>query len=87
MSMGLAVGTLDGDEPIFRSALERIRDAAKANNLPIMGFGISPDTVQRRIEMGWSAFIIHGDIDSIYTSAVKSLQLYSTATSEANLFT
>jgi 2-keto-3-deoxy-L-rhamnonate aldolase RhmA len=85
MSMGLSPGTLDGDEPSFCSALEKIRDAARVNNIPIMGFGISPNTLQRRIEMGWSAFIIHGDIDAIYTSAVQSIQSYSDAATEAKL--
>ena len=80
--MNLATGSLDGDEPVFRSALQKIRDAAKANNLPIMGFGISPSTLQRRIEMGWNAFIIHGDIDAICTSAVQSLREYSNVVNE-----
>ncbi|KHN97577.1 HpcH/HpaI aldolase/citrate lyase family protein [Metarhizium album ARSEF 1941] len=79
MCMGLAVGSLDGDEPVFVSALRKIRDAAKANNLPIMGFGISPSTLERRIEMGWNAFIVHGDIDAICTSAIQSLDSYSSA--------
>ncbi|KAK8927769.1 hypothetical protein H634G_04988 [Metarhizium anisopliae BRIP 53293] len=79
MCMGLAVGSLDGDEPVFVSALRRIRDAAKANDLPIMGFGISPCTLERRIDMGWNAFIIHGDIDAICTSAIRSLDTYSDA--------
>ncbi|KAG8407943.1 hypothetical protein J3458_020249 [Metarhizium acridum] len=79
MCMGLAVGSLDGDEPVFVSALQRIRDAAKANDLPIMGFGISPSTLERRIDMGWNAFIIHGDIDAICTSAVRSLDSYCDA--------
>ena len=80
--MNLATGSLDGDEPIFRSALQKIRDAAKANNLPVMGFGISPSTLQRRIEMGWNTFIIHGDIDAICTSAVQSLKEYSSVVKE-----
>jgi len=80
--MDLAAGSLDGDEPVFCSALQKIRDAARANNLPIMGFGISPSTLQRRIEMGWTAFIIHGDIDAICTSAIQSLNLYSEAAND-----
>ncbi|KAK2865222.1 hypothetical protein FQN49_003785 [Arthroderma sp. PD_2] len=79
MSMQLAHGSLDGDEPVYLSALSKIRDAAKANNLPIMGFGISPSGVELRLEMGWNAFIIHGDIDAICTSAVESLKTYSNA--------
>lgn len=77
MCMNLAHGSLDGDEPVFLAALEKIRDAAKANNLPIMGFGISPSGVELRLEMGWNAFIIHGDIDAICTSATEYLQTYS----------
>lgn len=80
--MNLAAGSLDGDEPIFVSALQKIRDAAKAHNLPIMGFGISPSTLQRRIEMGWNAFIIHGDIDAISISAAQSLKEYSSVVKE-----
>jgi 4-hydroxy-2-oxoheptanedioate aldolase len=79
MCLNLAHGSLDGDEAVFLSALRKIRDAAKANHLPIMGFGISPSGVELRREMGWNAFIIHGDIDAICTSAVQSLQTYTDA--------
>ncbi len=79
--MGLAAGSLDGDEPVFVSALQKIRDAATVNNLPIMGFGISHSTLERRIEMGWNGFIIHGDIDAICTSALQSLESYADAAS------
>ncbi|KAL4750528.1 Pyruvate/Phosphoenolpyruvate kinase-like domain-containing protein [Aspergillus terricola var. indicus] len=81
LCLNLAHGSLDGDEPVFLSALRKMRDAAKANNLLIMGFGISPAGVQLRRELGWTAFIIHGDIDAIVTSAVQSLQTYTDATS------
>ncbi|KAJ5532736.1 HpcH/HpaI aldolase/citrate lyase family protein [Penicillium frequentans] len=84
MSMNLAHGSLDGDEPVYLAALEKIRDAAKANNLPIMGFGISPSGVELRLDMGWNAFIVHGDIDAICTSATEYLQTYSKAAYGAN---
>lgn len=77
MCLKLSHGSLDGDEPVFLSALRRIQAAAKANNLPIMGFGISPAGVQKRRELGWNAFIIHGDIDAIGTSAVQLLETYT----------
>lgn len=79
MCMKLSHGSLDGDEPVYLAALKKIRDAAKVNNLPIMGFGISPAALQLRIDMGWNAFIIHGDIDAICTSATDSLQTYTNA--------
>ena len=79
MSMHLAPGTLDGDEPIFVSALAKIRDAAKAHGLPVMGFGISPGIMRGRMEMGWNAFIIHGDVDAICTSAGQALRTYGEA--------
>lgn len=79
MSMNLAPGTLDGDEAVFISALQKIHAVATAHQLPIMGFGLSPEILQRRMEMGWSAFIIHGDIDAICTSAVQARQLYAEA--------
>ncbi|KAF0645864.1 hypothetical protein FPSE5266_03825 [Fusarium pseudograminearum] len=77
LCMGMATGSLDGDEPAFVSALERIRDAARKNNLPMMGFGISHSTLESRINMGWNAFIIHGDIDAICKSAIQALDSYS----------
>lgn len=79
MSLKLGHGTLDGDEPIYIDALKKIRNAAQANNLPMMGFGISPKGLKLRIEMGWNAFIIHGDIDAICMSAVDCLKTYSDA--------
>ena len=77
MSLNLAHGSLDGDEPVFLDALCKIRDAAKANDIPIMGFGISPSGVVLRRKMGWNAFIIHGDIDAICTSASQCLKEYT----------
>jgi 4-hydroxy-2-oxoheptanedioate aldolase len=84
LSMGLAPGSLDGDETEFVAALEKIRDAAKARGLPIMGFGLSPSILRQRVEMGWSAFIVHGDIDAICQSAKESLELFSRATKATN---
>ena len=83
MCMELAPGTLDGEEPQFTAALRRIHDAARAHKLPIMGFGLSPGTLRRRIQMGWSAFIVHGDVDAICTSAVSALESFRSA-AEAN---
>lgn len=77
LCMGMATGSLDGDEPAFVSALEKIRDAARKNDLPMMGFGISHSTLESRINMGWNAFIIHGDIDAICKSAIQALDSYS----------
>lgn len=82
--MDLSPGSLDGDEPEFVAALEKIRDAAKAHGLPIMGFGLSPSTLRQRVEMGWNAFIVHGDIDAICQSAKESLELFSRATKATN---
>ena len=82
--MDLAPGSLDGDEPVFVAALERIREVAKRHGLPIMGFGLSPRTLRQRIDMGWSAFIVHGDVDAICSTAVQSLELFSQATATTN---
>ncbi|KAG5929980.1 hypothetical protein E4U42_003634 [Claviceps africana] len=81
MSMRLAPGTLDGDEPVFVSALDRIHAAAKTHCLPVMGFGISPRVMRRRMDMGWTAFIVHGDVDAICTSAKQALRSYRDASS------
>ena len=83
MSLDLAHGSLDGDEPVFINALCKIRDAAKAKNLPIMGFGISPSGMEVRRKMGWNAFIIHGDIDAICTSASQCLKEYTDSVNKA----
>ncbi|KUM62532.1 hypothetical protein ACN42_g4586 [Penicillium freii] len=73
MSMGLPGGTLDGDEDIFLDALHKICHAAAANDIPIMGFGSTPQILERRITMGWRAFIVHADFSGIYNSAVQSI--------------
>ena len=85
MSLGLAEGTLDGDEPEFIAALERIRDAAKANSLPMMGFGLSPSTLKQRMEVGWNAFIVHGDVDAICVSADQTLREYTAAAQKVGI--
>jgi 4-hydroxy-2-oxoheptanedioate aldolase len=74
--MGLPTGSLDGDETQFLNALKKIQEAADANNLPIMGFASTPAMLERRIQLGWRAFIIHGDVSGIYSSAVQGLQSY-----------
>lgn len=83
LCMDLAPGSLDGEEPVFVAALERIRDVAKRHTLPIMGFGLSPRILQQRIDMGWSAFIVHGDVDAICSTAIQSLELFSQAATAA----
>ena len=73
MSMGLPGGSLDGDEEIFLHALDRIRDATAANNIPIMGFGSTHQIMERRIKMGWQALLVHADFSGIYKSAVQTI--------------
>lgn len=84
LCMNLTPGSLDGEEPVFVAALQKIQDTAKAYKLPIMGFGLSPSTLQRRIKMGWTAFIIHGDVDAILSSATQTLKFYGDAAYESD---
>ncbi|KAG6009341.1 hypothetical protein E4U21_002649 [Claviceps maximensis] len=73
-SLGLAVGSQDGDEPLFLDALDKIQRAADANNLAVLGFAMTPDILRRRLERGWRAFIIHSDGYGIFKSGVEGLE-------------
>lgn len=73
MSMGLERGSQDGTEPEFIAALERIRDAARANNIPVIGFAFDPVLCTSRLEMGWTGLICHADAFGILMSAQMSL--------------
>lgn len=72
-SLGLAVGSQDGDEPVFLEALEKIQKAADANNLAVLGFAMTPEILRRRLERGWRALIIHSDGYGIFKSGVEGL--------------
>ncbi|KAG5927434.1 hypothetical protein E4U42_002269 [Claviceps africana] len=72
-SLGLAVGSQDGDEPVFVQALERIQRAADANGLAVLGFAMTPEILRRRLERGWRAFIVHSDGYGIFKSGVEGL--------------
>jgi 2-keto-3-deoxy-L-rhamnonate aldolase RhmA len=84
-SLGLPAGSMDGDEPCFLEALAKIQKAADANGLPILGFGTSPEVLQKRLKLGWRAFIVHGDIAGIYSSGVDSLQKYLEVAKNTNI--
>ncbi|PIB02969.1 4-hydroxy-2-oxo-heptane-1,7-dioate aldolase [Cercospora beticola] len=73
MSLGLESGSLDGDEEIFTQALQQIRQATSMHGLPVMGFGSNPQLIERRIQIGWQALIVHADFSSIYSSAVATI--------------
>lgn len=73
-SLGLEVGSQDGDEPAFLDALEKIQRAADANNLAVLGFAMSPEILCRRLERGWRAFIIHSDGYGIFKSGTEGLR-------------
>ena len=71
-SLGLEVGSQDGDEPEFLAALDKIQKAADANDLAVLGFAMSPDILRRRLHRGWRAFIVHADGSGIFKSGVQS---------------
>ncbi|KAH8658403.1 putative 2-dehydro-3-deoxyglucarate aldolase [Xylariales sp. PMI_506] len=71
-SMGLEVGSQDGDEPAFLAALDKIQKAADANNLAVLGFAMTPEILRRRVERGWRAFIVHTDGYGIFKSGNES---------------
>ena len=72
-SLGLEVGSQDGDEPIFLDALEKIQRAADANNLAVLVFAMTPEILRRRLKRGWRAFIVHSDGYGIFSSGSESL--------------
>ena len=73
-SLGLQAGSMDGDEPEFLAALERIQNAADSNGLAILGFAVTPEILEKRLKLGWRAFICHADASSIFSSGTQSLQ-------------
>jgi len=73
-SLGLQAGSMDGDEPEFLAALERIQHAADSNGLPILGFAVTPEILEKRLKLGWRALICHADASSIFSSGTQSLQ-------------
>ena len=48
-SLGLEVGSQDGDEPVFLDALEKIQKAADGNELAVLGFAMTPEILRRRL--------------------------------------
>ena len=71
-SLGLEVGSQDGDEPEILAALDKIQKAADGNGLAVLGFAMTPDILRRRLQRGWRAFIVHADASGIFNSGVQS---------------
>ena len=74
-SLGLEMGSQDGDEPIFLDALDKIQRAADANNLAVLGFAMTPEILRRRLQQGWRAFIVHSDGYGISRSGNEALEM------------
>lgn len=73
-SLGLQVGSQDGDEPSFLAALDKIQKAADVNDLAVLGFAMTPEVLRRRLLRGWRAFIVHADGSGIFNSGVQSFR-------------
>lgn len=71
-SLGLEVGSQDGDEPCFLAALEKIQKAADANGLAVLGFAMTPEILRRRLKLGWRALMVHSDGSSVFNSGMQS---------------
>ena len=72
-SLGLPAGSMDGDEPEFVAALEKIQQAADVNDLAVLGFAVTHEILRKRLKLGWRAFICHADASGIYNSGTHSL--------------
>ena len=73
-SLGLPAGSMDGDEPEFVAALDRIQRAADTNNLAVLGFAVTPEILRKRLELGWRGLIVHADASGIFNSGTQSLE-------------
>jgi hypothetical protein len=73
-SMGLEVGSQDGDEPVFLEALEKIQRAADANGLAVLGFAMTNEILERRLKLGWRALVIHSDGAGVFKSGTKNFE-------------
>ncbi|KAF4998419.1 hypothetical protein FDECE_11793 [Fusarium decemcellulare] len=73
-SMGLEVGSQDGDEPVFLSALDKIQRAADKNGLAVLGFAMTPEILERRLKLGWRAFVVHSDGSGVFKSGVRTFE-------------
>lgn len=81
-SMGLEVGSQDGDEPVFLEAMEKIQRAADKNGLAVLGFAMTPEILERRLKLGWRAFIVHSDGAGVFKSGMKA---FEDSTSQAKM--
>ncbi|KAL4782541.1 Pyruvate/Phosphoenolpyruvate kinase-like domain-containing protein [Aspergillus varians] len=72
--LGLEAGSADGDEPVFLEALHQIQEVADLNGLCVLGFAMTPSILRRRVELGWRAFIVHGDASGVVGSGNESLK-------------
>ena len=73
-SLGLEVGSQDGDQPAFLDALKKIQKATDKNELAVLGFAMTPKILRRRLDRGWRAFIVHSDGSGIFNSGVQSFR-------------
>jgi len=73
-SLGLEVGSQDGDEPSFLAALDKIQRAADKNGLAVLGFAMTHEILERRLKLGWRAFIVHSDGSAIFKSGMESFE-------------
>ncbi|RYP50318.1 hypothetical protein DL768_004135 [Monosporascus sp. mg162] len=60
-SLGLEVGSQDGNGSTILDTLEKIQRAADVNDLAVFGFATTPEILGRRLERGWRAFIVHSE--------------------------
>lgn len=73
-SLGLEVGSQDGEEPRFLAALDKVQRAADKNGLAVLGFAMTPEILERRLRLGWKAFIVHADASAVFHSGVESFR-------------
>jgi len=77
LSMGL-VGA-DGEEEVWTQALEKICGLGKKLGIPVGIFSVSPDAMVRQRKMGFSFFLVAGDMTSMSGGAMSTLEGFQNA--------
>lgn len=73
-SMGLEVGSQDGNEPAFLDAMNKIQCAADRNGIVVLGFAMTREILERRLNLGWRALIVHSDAAGVFKSGMISFE-------------
>ncbi|MCJ1302420.1 hypothetical protein MMC08_005223 [Hypocenomyce scalaris] len=81
LSMGLTGA--DGEEEQWIKALEKIAGLGKKLGIAVGIFSVSPEAMKRQQKMGFSYFLVAGDLTSLSSGAIAALEPYHSAKAES----